>query len=76
VQGLLRWASPKMMNVYDQAGAPEKRIAHEELLRKLTQRTVKRTADDTIFVSAGKIWRPRRDLNPCYRRERNLTDCN
>ena len=52
VQGLLRWASPKMMNVYDEAVAPEKRTAHAELLRKLTQRTVKRTADDTIFVSA------------------------
>jgi integrase len=52
VQGLLRWASPKMMNVYDEAVAPEKRKAHEGLLRKLSQRTVKRTADDTIFVSA------------------------
>ena len=27
-----------MMNVYDEAVAPEKRTAHEELLRKLAQR--------------------------------------
>lgn len=52
VQGLLRWASPKMMNVYDEAVAPEKRTAHEDLLRKLTQRTVKRTAEDAAFLSA------------------------
>jgi integrase len=52
VQGLLRWASPKMMNVYDEAVAPEKRTAHEKLLRKLAQRTVTRPADGAIFVSA------------------------
>ncbi len=52
VQGLLRWASPKMMNVYDAAVAPEKRTAHEDLLRKLVQRTVKRTAEDARFLSA------------------------
>ena len=41
-----------MMNVYDEAVAPEKRTAHEKLLRKLAQRTVKRTAEGAIFVSA------------------------
>jgi integrase len=39
VQGLLRWASPKMMNMYDEAVAPEKRTAHEELLQNLSRRT-------------------------------------
>jgi integrase len=52
VQGLLRWASPKMMNVYHEAVAPEKRTAHEELLKTLSRRTAKRTADDANFVSA------------------------
>lgn len=51
VQGLLRWASPKMMNVYDEAVAPEKRTAHEELLQNLSRRTAKRTADDANFAS-------------------------
>lgn len=51
VQGLLRWPSPKMMNVYDEAVAPEKRIAHEELLRSLSRRTAKRTAEAADFVS-------------------------
>ena len=51
VQGLLRWASPKMMNVYDEAVAPEKRTAHEKLLQNLSRRTVKRTAGDVVFVS-------------------------
>jgi len=47
VQGLLRWASPKMMNVYDEAVALEKRTAHEKLLLNLTQRT----AGEVNFVS-------------------------
>ena len=51
VQRLLRWASPKMMNVYDEAVAPEKRNAHEELLQSLSQRTPKRTAGEANFVS-------------------------
>jgi hypothetical protein len=41
-----------MMNVYDQAVAPEKRTAHEELLQSLVRHIAKRTADDAIFVSA------------------------
>jgi integrase len=72
VQGLLRWASPKMMNVYDEAVAPEKRIAHKELLQNLFRRTAKRTAEDANFVTVCFSWRPRWDLNPCYRRERAL----
>jgi integrase len=52
VQGLLRWASPKMINVYDEAVAPEKRTAHEELLQNLSRRTAKRTAEEADFVSA------------------------
>jgi hypothetical protein len=51
VQGLLRWASPKMMNVYDEAVSLEKRTAHEELLQNLSRRTVKRTAEEANFVS-------------------------
>jgi integrase len=51
VQGLLRWASPKMMNVYDEPVAPEKRTAHEELLQNLFRRTANRTAEDAAFVS-------------------------
>src|SRR6266536_6369951 len=41
----------EMMNVYDEAVAPEKRTAHEELLQNLSRRTAKRTAEDAIFVS-------------------------
>jgi len=51
VQGLLRWASPKMMNVYDEAVALEKRTAHEKKLLNLTQRTPKHTAGEANFVS-------------------------
>jgi len=51
VQGLLRWASPKLMNVYDKAVAPEKRITHEVMLQNMSRRTGKRTAEEADFVT-------------------------
>jgi site-specific recombinase XerD len=52
VQGLWLWASPKMMNVYDEAVVLERRTAHEELLQNLVRRAAKRTVDHAILVSA------------------------
>ena len=33
-----------------------------------------RMQGETLLISLILYWRPRRDLNPCYRRERTLAD--
>jgi integrase len=77
VQGLLRHHSIKVtMDIYDEAMSDEKQMAHRKVLRLVTRkdRTVTRTASETGNPPSYRfIWRPRRDLNPCYRRERAMS---
>jgi hypothetical protein len=78
VQGLLRNNSIKVtMDIYDEAMSDEKQMAHRKALRLVTRkqdRTVMRTASGTgVPASILFCWRPRRDLNPCYRRERAMS---
>jgi len=74
VQGLLRHSSIKItMDVYDQAVSEEKQKAHRDVIRQVT-RSGFRSAPRLLPPQAPDlIWRPRRDLNPCYRRERAMS---
>ena len=70
VQGLLRHASYAItMNVYDEAMSEEKRNAHRGVIPQLNRCAPKPATPQGV----DKIWRPRRDLNPCYRRERAMS---
>ncbi len=63
------------MNTYTQALTDDKRSAHRDVIRLVV------TATGTFenggeCVSALFCWRPRRDLNSCYRRERAIAKRN
>ena len=76
VQGLLRHASYSItMNVYDEAMSEEKRNAHRGVIQQLNRSVTRSAPKPAIPQVVVKVWRPRRDLNPCYRRERALICC-
>jgi integrase len=78
VQELLRHSSTKMtLDVYAQALTQNKRAAQRKVVAMIRENlsvppSVPRTHGTPALV-VDKVWRPRRDLNPCYRRERALT---
>ena len=75
MQGLLRHSSIKItMDVYDQAVSEEKQKAHRDVIRQVT-RSGFRSAPRLLPPQRLICWRPRWDLNPCYRRERALICC-
>ncbi len=70
VQGLLRHASySSTMNVYHEAMSEEKRNAHRGVIQQLNRSVTRSAPKPAIPQVVDKVWRPRRDLNPCYRRE-------
>ena len=79
VQELLRHASAKMtLDTYSQALTPAKRAAQSKVVSMIRPKThlyrhVPRVLEGISRNSLEKIWRPRRDLNPCYRRERAMS---
>jgi hypothetical protein len=87
VQELMRHANISVtLNIYAQAITQTKRDAQSRVVSLLLDKNDEkpstaayRTVTD-LQNSGGdlqvvdKVWRPRRDLNPCYRRERALTD--
>ena len=74
-------------NVYTHAVGPQKREAQSNLVRLVkkecdSRQHAKRTGSSWIMKESGEHaeavyfgWRPRRDLNPCYRRERDTSIC-
>ena len=77
VVGLLRHSSIRItMDIYDEAMSDEKQMAHRKVLRLVTRKQpVPQSVPHRKPGSASCLfcWRPRRDLNPCYRRERAMS---
>ena len=78
VQELLRHSTRKMtLDTYTQALSPDKRAAQSQVVGMIRRKQVvpslyrgKLTKSRQVI---DKVWRPRRDLNPCYRRERAMS---
>jgi RNA polymerase sigma-70 factor, ECF subfamily len=63
------------LDTYTQALTPEKRAAHSEVVSMIRPQPSLypccTASFEVIFAQTAETsWRPRRDLNPCYRRER------
>ncbi len=84
VQELLRHANSSVtMNLYAQAVTDIKRSAQSKVARLVFKSEKARKSENPAYWTGGKpwgfqlsllfCWRPRRDLNPCYRRERAVS---
>jgi len=74
-QKLLRHSTSRMtVDTYTQALSPHKRAAQSKVVSMIRPRELVPSLHRGVRKKSAqpieKSWRPRRDLNPCYRRER------